>query len=463
VKSLQTLAMQSSLNTQPRMKVGNCEFVADLGLFINGWILEGSETIGSLEIDFGSGETIELTEYINRIPRLDIQRKYGLPTNSKPGFVSFVPLEKTSINPRRRAQLVVKLEGGKKLTKRIKVTTGSKDPLTSIKKVLSAIPSPLPQKRKLFDSAYGPAIKSMWSLRVEKPVASELVSYNSELAPESPGVSLIIPIYGRYDFMEYQLSQFVNDKDMMDHEIIYVIDDPRIKNEVEIVSSTYEKLYGIAFKVLYLERNTGFAGANNAGVRIAEAPLILMLNSDVMPGESGWLGKLLRSSNSKINDSIIGARLLYEDDSIQHDGMQYFSSPFVNDLWTNIHPAKGFPSNVISVDSILTEVEAVTGACILVSKANFELLGGLDEEYILGDYEDSDFCIRARKSGLSILMNRHITLYHLERQSQSLVSTNRWKEELTYYNCWQHTNKWDGEIRSLKSDLKERDLEVSAL
>jgi len=303
----------------------------------------------------------------------------------------------------------------------------------------------------------------MWSLRKDKPVGSELVSYNSDLAPTSPDVSLIIPIYGRYDFIEYQLSQFVNDKDMMEYEIIYVIDDPRIRGEIEIVSSTYEKLYGIAFKVLHLERNTGFAGANNAGVLKAKAPLILMLNSDVMPSESGWLRKLLRSSNGTVANSVIGARLLYEDDSIQHDGMQYYSSPFVNDLWTNIHPAKGFPSNVIPVDSRLTEVEAVTGACILVSKANYELLSGLDEDYILGDYEDSDFCIRARKLGLKILMNQHVTLYHLERQSQSLVSADSWKEELTYYNCWQHTNKWDTEIQSLKFERTERELDVSAL
>jgi len=455
--------LYDTLNKQPRMKVGNCEIVAEHGLFINGWILEGNKAIKSLEIDLGAGKRIELTEFINRIPRLDIQRKYGLSASSKPGFVCFVPFDGNSISLVSRAVLVVNLEGGKKLRKRIRVTTGSNDPLTSIKRVLSAIPSPLPHKRDLFDSAYGPAIKSMWSLRKDKPVGSELVSYNSDLAPTSPDVSLIIPIYGRYDFIEYQLSQFVNDKDMMEYEIIYVIDDPRIRGEIEIVSSTYEKLYGIAFKVLHLERNTGFAGANNAGVLKAKAPLILMLNSDVMPSESGWLRKLLRSSNGTVANSVIGARLLYEDDSIQHDGMQYYSSPFVNHLWTNIHPAKGFPSNVIPVDSRLTEVEAVTGACILVSKANYELLSGLDEDYILGDYEDSDFCIRARKLGLKILMNQHVTLYHLERQSQSLVSADSWKEELTYYNCWQHTNKWDTEIQSLKFERTERELDVSAL
>jgi len=208
--------LYDSLNKQPRMKVGNCEIVDNHGLFINGWILEGSKAIKSLEIDFGSGKRIELTEYLNRIPRLDIQRKYGLSANSKPGFVCFVPFEGRSFGPASRSVLIVNLEGGKKLRKRIRVTTGSKDPLTSIRRVLSAIPSPLPHKRNLFDSAYGPAIKSMWSLRDDQPAGSELVSYNSDLAPKNPDVSLIIPIYGRYDFMEYQLSQFVNDKDMME-------------------------------------------------------------------------------------------------------------------------------------------------------------------------------------------------------------------------------------------------------
>jgi len=60
------------------MKVGNCEIVADLGLFINGWIIEGNKAIRSIVIDTGTGDRIDLTDYLNRIPRLDIQRKYGL-------------------------------------------------------------------------------------------------------------------------------------------------------------------------------------------------------------------------------------------------------------------------------------------------------------------------------------------------------------------------------------------------
>jgi len=148
--------LYESINRQPRMRVGNCELIADLGLFINGWMIEGNKAIRSIEIDTGAGNKVALTDYICRIPRLDIQRKYGLSANLKPGFVGYVPFEKGVNVVAKRPVLIVNLEDGKKLRKRIKITKNSKDPLTSIRKVLSAIPSPLPQKRKLFDSAYVP-------------------------------------------------------------------------------------------------------------------------------------------------------------------------------------------------------------------------------------------------------------------------------------------------------------------
>ena len=263
-------------------------------------------------------------------------------------------------------------------------------------------------------------------------------------------VSLIIPIYGRYDFIEYQLCQFVNDTDMFNHEIIYVIDDPRILGEVKTVCDVYKKLYKIPFNVLYLQQNCGFAGANNKGVDQATGHYILMLNSDVMPSEPGWLSSLVDSSKDVIDDSLIGARLLYEDESIQHDGMKFYRSPFQNDLWTNTHPGKGLPPEIIKTQSHLTDVEAVTGACVLLSLENFIKLDGLDENYILGDYEDSDLCLRARQKGFSIKLNRLTHLYHLERQSQSLVSADMWKQELTYYNCWYHTRQWNDDIVTLK-------------
>ena len=58
--------------------------------------------------------------------------------------------------------------------------------------------------------------------------------------------------------------------------------------------------------------------------------------------------------------------------------------------------------------------------------------------------------MKAREQGMRIAIAEHVSLYHLERQSQSLVSSNRWKTELTYYNCWYHTQQWDSQIKQIK-------------
>jgi GT2 family glycosyltransferase len=87
-----------------------------------------------------------------------------------------------------------------------------------------------------------------------------------------------------------------------------------------------------------------------------------------------------------------------------------------------------------------------------MNRQSYQSLGGLDESYILGDFEDSDLCMKARAEGMNIVLAEDVSLYHLERQSQSLVSARRWKSELTYYNCWYHTDKWHEHITQLKQD-----------
>jgi len=332
---------------------------------------------------------------------------------------------------------------------KLRVNHARMDPLGAVKKILNAVPSNIPEKRDLFDVSYGPAIDAIWSLRNRAQVGVEGETYNAEMRHNNPRVSLVIPIYGRYDFIEYQLSQFTNDPYMHEQDVVYVVDDPRIHEEVRTVCKAYEKLYRFPFRVLHLERNMGFAGANNIGVAHAEAPMLLMLNSDVMPASSGWLKQMVANCEDSINTTVYGVRLVYEDESIQHDGMSYHSSEFVNNLWTNIHPGKGLPASMFGTNNKV-DVEAVTGACILMTKSNFNLIGGFDENFILGDYEDSDLCMRCRKAGLRIKMFREVSMYHLERQSQSLVTEDRWKQELTYYNCWYHTRKWDEDIKKLK-------------
>ena len=350
------------------------------------------------------------------------------------------------------SSLVIQLRGGKVKLKPLKAQAVADDPMPFIKHLLNLVPGREARKRELYDHAFGRMIGSLWSARQRVQAATDLVTYNEELAPPEPAVSLIIPIYGRYDFISHQLAQFASDPDMKNHEIIYVIDDPRIAGEIRESCHYLAPIFHISFKVLYLEKNLGYAGANNAGARCASADKLLLLNSDVFPCNAGWLGHLVDGTGAAINDTIVGARLLYEDESIQHDGMSFSQVFWMDNLWINEHYGKGLPANLFGCSDALQSRECVTGACMLLSKANYEALGGLDEDYILGDFEDSDLCMKGRSKGLRIAIAEDVTLYHLERQSQSMVTPDRWKTELTYYNCWQHSNKWNGHIAQMKQE-----------
>ncbi|MFK8079518.1 MAG: glycosyltransferase family 2 protein [Granulosicoccus sp.] len=326
------------------------------------------------------------------------------------------------------------------------------DPFPVIKRLLTLIPVSETRKRELFDHTFGHMIGSLWSTRTRVDSHADLVAYNEHYEPTAPVVSLIIPIYGRYDFISHQLSQFASDPTMRSHEIIYVIDDPRIASEVRESCRYLAPVFHVAFKVLYLEKNLGYAGANNAGVAIAKADKILLLNSDVFPCKAGWLDNMVSRAGDAIQNTLLGARLLYEDESIQHDGMSFNKAMWLDNLWINEHYGKGLPANLFSCSDGMESRECVTGACILMAKAVYDSLGGFDENYILGDFEDSDLCLKARDAGHQVAIAEDITLYHLERQSQSMVTPDRWKTELTYYNCWLHTNKWNDRIVSLKEE-----------
>ncbi|MDC0435344.1 glycosyltransferase family 2 protein [bacterium] len=453
------LALRHWLRRLPFAQLDYARIIPGKGVLIRGILIDPGSEVLRVQLLFKDG----------RLPPVDLQltkfrddqrctRVIPLRDSEKPGFASLVTLPDLADFEQSPAHTQVgicfTLKDGRRITKYFrKPGIPLSVNLNGVRDILASVPYKTSDKHELFDNVYGPAVGHVWSHRPQTTVDEELKDYNTHLAPLNPVVSLVIPIYGRHDFIEYQLSSFSSDADMLNHEIIFVIDDPRLINTVNQTAEWLQKIYPLAFRILYLKQNRGYAGANNAGVRQARASAILLLNSDVLPSRTAWLKDFVASAGDDINSALFGARLLYEDNSVQHDGMEFFASPFVDNLWTNIHPGKGLPADIFPQSKIPVNRQTVTGACLLVSKSNYELIGGLNECYILGDFEDSDFCLKARKHGLDIKLAQNIVLYHLERQSQSLVSKNRWKQEVTYYNCWQHSQIWDKAIRQLNSSL----------
>ena len=161
----------------------------------------------------------------------------------------------------------------------------------------------------------------------------------------------------------------------------------------------------------------------------------------MLPKSPTWIEKLLEAS-VKPQVGIVGARLLFEDETIQHDGMAPMTVNDYPGLLFNDHPKKGWPAHLAPYKDVETPCSLLTAACWMIKKADFDEVGGFDPTYILGDFEDSDLCLKIEELGKRNVIRKDAELYHLERQSQNLVRPGYWKHNLTVLNAIKYNNKW---------------------
>jgi GT2 family glycosyltransferase len=172
--------------------------------------------------------------------------------------------------------------------------------------------------------------------------------------------------------------------------------------------STHRTLagYGDAITVVIHSENVGFATACNSGAGAAEdCDYLVFLNNDTIP-IAGWLDALVEQAASTPAAAAVGAKLLFPNGSIQHAGVT-----IAQDGWPR-HLYAGFPGEHPAVNRSRA-VAAVTGACLLVKREDFDELGGFDSAFHNG-YEDVDLCLRLRETGREVWYCARSVLYHLE-------------------------------------------------
>jgi GT2 family glycosyltransferase len=232
---------------------------------------------------------------------------------------------------------------------------------------------------------------------------------------------------------------------MANAEFIFVLDSPEIQDDTEHMLGGLNILHDMPFKLAIMNRNGGYARACNAGASIATGTTIVMLNSDVVPSEHGWLQQLIQPLFDEPKLGAIGPRLLFEDGSLQHAGL-YFARDRQG-IWLNHHYHKGMPGNYAPARRG-RDVPGVTGACLITRKDIFDLVGGYSEDYVIGDYEDSDLCLKIRQLGFQIYYEPSVALYHFERRSIRR-SADYMRGLASQYNSWLHTQRWNEEISEL--------------
>jgi len=410
------------------------------GLFLMGWCYADAKARLQLVCCVGERE-FNLNEHWARVARPDVTEylaKHAITNAEEPGFFCLVPL----VPERLPCYLRVKTAGRPECNYVALPPMQDVEPaLQAVRMVLSMLDPGRRDLRQIMNQHVGPAIGALWATRTPPVGSPALIRVGRQ--PTDPKVSVIVPLFGRIDLADYQLALFADDPDFGEVELIYVVDDPRLVDEFRHQCAHLWGTHRVAFMYADPGGNLGFAGATNFGARIARAPYLLLLNSDVFPQRPGWLGTMLRTYQAHPDTGILGAKLLYEDGTVQHAGMTSRRNVHWQNLWINHHPYKGMSPAGLSGTR---EVEAVSAACALIETALYRSLGGLSEDYIIGDFEDSDLCHRVRSTGCLNRVALDVTLYHLERQSQTLGGDGRWRTALTLYNCWLHDQRWSDRI-----------------
>ena len=301
----------------------------------------------------------------------------------------------------------------------------------------------------------GAIIDALIERKTSRRGKSKPVIHEYGRQPSRAKCAVVVPLYGRHDFMLNQLLAFSDDPDFVAGvELVYVIDDHRLVSPLAVDAPMFEASFGVPFRTVWSGENRGFSGATNLGVANSRAPFVLLMNSDVIPIAFGWLERMRALLASHPEIGMLGARLHHPNGAIQHDGMEFHWEPTWQ-AYLNKHPGAGLPRSAHSERFI--HRQAVTAACVLMRREVYETVGGLDEKFLIGDFEDSDLCLKVREKGLEIACFPFPpTLIHLERQSFNAIGTPSFRDYVARYNAWRHQARWGALIAKMSKAGSER-------
>ena len=297
--------------------------VDERSFYVEGWARDTEAHVTRLTIVSPEGCRAELADHAYLYHRPDVAQFFDLDDDEEEsGFVAFFELPAPSILPEG---WLVEMENSEGTQAEIEAPPVVRNQ-ASVREAL--LHDPVQERTpddELMSDHLVPAMTRIQN-RTAAQVGVETVTDFGPV-PSAPEVSIVVPLYRRIDHVESQLAEFADDPEMQETELIYVLDSPEQADELLYMVPELFEIYRVPFRIAVLERNVGFAGANNAGAGLARGRLLLLLNSDVLPVAPGWLKTMRDFYDATPGVGALGPKLIYEDDSIQHAGMYFFQPP----------------------------------------------------------------------------------------------------------------------------------------
>ncbi len=154
-------------------------------------------------------------------------------------------------------------------------------------------------------------------------------------------------------------------------------------------------------RLILNQHNKGFAGGTNQGMKLAQGQQLLLLNNDTIVSHR-WLDNLLKALQLKPRVGMVGPL------SNQTIPPQQYSPPYTNDSQYHRFAANFNRHNPAKWKT----VQALSGFCLLFKREVLEKIGYMDERFIIGNYEDIDYCYRASLAGYTLLAAGDTFVHH---------------------------------------------------
>lgn len=189
-------------------------------------------------------------------------------------------------------------------------------------------------------------------------------------------------------------------------------------------------------KIVTYQGGFNYSAINNAGVARAAGEYLLFLNNDTELMEPDSLGEMV-SVCMRGEVGAVGAKLLYPDHTIQHAGVIIGFGGIAGHAFVGqAEEAPGYCGRIASVQDYC----AVTAACLMTSREDFQSVGGFTEELAVA-FNDIDFCLKLRQRGKHILYDPYVVFFHHESKSRgaddSPEKIRRFRGEVEYFeSAW---------------------------
>lgn len=251
-----------------------------------------------------------------------------------------------------------------------------------------------------------------------------------------PLVSIVIPNKDHINDLDKCVKSLYEINTYQRFEIIIIENNSEEKETFDYYSKIQAEHNNI--KVVVWEGDFNYSAINNFGVQSASGEYLLFLNNDTEMITPDAIKEMLGCCMRE-DVGAVGAKLLYDDDTVQHAGVVVGFGNYAGHVNTGIgRDDYGYMVRA----RINCNYSAVTAACMLTKKSLFEQVGGFDEQFEVA-CNDVDYCLKLRELNKLIVFNAFAEWYHYESKSRGYEDTDekmkRFESEVEkFQKKWTH-------------------------